>query len=89
MAVLSKLCLRLAIVCMVLYVVTRLGGYADHNPIPLFGLQGGIRPSTFQGFTNTLLFFSIAFGIAAILKVLKGTCPGNGKDVSEPPKPQE
>lgn len=71
MAALSKLSLRLAILFIAIYVVTRMAGYADHRPIRVF-VEGGIRPSTFQSLANTALLFALAFGVAEILDRVRG-----------------
>ncbi len=85
MAALCKLCLRLAVLFIVVYVVTRLGGYADHRPIRMF-VEGGIRPSTFQSLANTALLFSMAFGVAELLERNKAKAAPQATQQQEPPK---
>ena len=56
--------IKLAVVIFAVGIVLRLFGFNDLNTIPGIGMA----PSAFHRITDTLLFFSIAISLAAMVK---------------------
>ena len=60
----------LAVVCIVMGIVFKVFGYGDHEPVTLISFLGEksprLTPDAFLRFTNTMLLFSIAVGLADI-----------------------
>lgn len=70
MAGLSKLSLNIAIVLFLAFVIFRLVGFHDINPVPLLG---GVRPSSIHDLADTFVMFAIAFGVLHLAGICKGS----------------